>query len=84
MTQKQMIRKHLEMFGSITPALALNEYACARLSARISELREDGMNIETIERKAINRFGKRIQYTERYVLKEGGNTDEQKNAEDVR
>ena len=84
MTQKEMIRKHLEMFGSITPALALNEYACARLSARISELREDGMNIETIERKAINRFGKRIQYTERYVLREGGNTDEQKNAEDVR
>lgn len=83
MTQKEMIRKHLELFGSITPALALNEYACARLSARISELREDGMNIETIERKAINRFGKRIQYTERYVLKEGGNTDEQKNAEDV-
>ena len=84
MTQKQMIQDHLQRFGSITPEQARIEYACARLSARISELREDGMNIETIERKAINRFGKRIQYTERYVLREGGNTDEQKNAEDVR
>lgn len=83
MTQKQMIQDHLQRFGSITPAQALQEYACARLSARISELREEGMNIETVERKAINRFGKRIMYTEKYILKEGGNTNEQKNAEDV-
>lgn len=83
MTQKEMIRKHLEMFGSITPALALNEYACARLSARISELREDGMNIETVERKAVNRFGKKISFTEKYVLKEGGNKNESKTIEDA-
>ena len=85
MTQKQMIMAHLLQFGSITPETALHEYACARLSARISELRlEEGLNIETVERKAINRFGKRIQYTEKYVLKEGGKNNEQKNAEDMR
>jgi hypothetical protein len=83
MTQKQMIREHLLRFGSITPALALNEYACARLSARIAELRADGYCIETVERKTINRFGKKIQYTEKYVLKEGGNTNEPKEAEDM-
>lgn len=87
MTQKQMIEAHLLQCGSITPAEALREYACARLSARISELREDGYMIETVERKAINRFGKRIQYTEKYVLKttpkEGGNNDEPKEAEDM-
>jgi hypothetical protein len=83
MTQKQMIEAHLLQCGSITPAEALREYACARLSARIAELREDGYCIETVERKAINRFGKKIQYTEKYVLKEGGKKNEQKNAEDL-
>ena len=83
MTQKQMIEAHLLQFGSITPALALNEYSCARLSARISELREDGYMIETVERKSINRFGKRIRYTEKYVLKEGGKQNEQKTSEDM-
>ena len=85
MTQKQMILEHLQLFGSITPEQARILYACARLSARMSELRlEDGLTIETVERKAVNRFGKRIQYTEKYVLKEGGKTNEQKNAEDMR
>ena len=83
MTQKHMIEAHLLQCGSITPAEAQREYACARLSARIAELREDGYCIETVERKAINRFGKKIQYTEKYVLKEGGKKNEQKNAEDL-
>ena len=68
MTQKEMIRKHLEMFGSITPAQALTEYACARLSARISELRKDGLVIQTVDRRTVNRFGKKIKYTEKYIL----------------
>ena len=84
LTQKQMIERHLLTFGSITPEIALREYACARLSARIAELREDGYCIETIERKSTNRFGKRIRYTEKYVLKEGGKQNEQKITEDMR
>lgn len=80
MTQRQMIRMHLEMFGSITPALALNEYACARLSARISELREEGLKIETVERTIVNRFGKKVSFAEKYVLK-GVEKNEPNNAE---
>lgn len=68
MTQKEMIQDHLQRFGSITPAQALTEYACARLSARISELRKDGFVIETVDRKTVNRFGKKIKYTEKYIL----------------
>ena len=83
MTQKQMIQMHLLQCGSITPEQARTEYACARLSARISELRADGMNIETVERKAVNRFGKKISFTEKYVLKEGGNKNESKTIEDA-
>lgn len=83
MTQKQMIRKHLEMFGSITPALALNEYACARLSARISELRDEGMTITTQEKTVVNRFGKKVKFAEKYILTKEVNMNEQKNAEDI-
>ena len=83
MTQKQMIRKHLEMFGSITPNLALNEYACARLSARISELRDEGMTITTQEKTIVNRFGKKVKFAEKYILTKEVTENEQKNAEDV-
>lgn len=68
MTQKEMIRKHLLQFGSITPEQARTEYACARLSARISELREDGYIIETVEKTITNRFGKKVTFAEKYVL----------------
>lgn len=68
MTQKQMIQEHLLQFGEITPETARTEYACARLSARIAELRDDGMYIETKEKKITNRFGKKVKYAEKYVV----------------
>lgn len=47
MTQKENIKKHLEDYGAITPIEALNLYGCFRLGARIYDLKEDGMEIET-------------------------------------
>lgn len=69
MTQKNMILWHLLHYGSISPETARTEYACARLSARISELRDDGFIIETVDRHIINRFGKKVKYTEKYILR---------------
>lgn len=46
-TQKTLIMEHLKRFGSIEPLTALREYGCYRLSARISELRKEGVNIRT-------------------------------------
>lgn len=80
MTQRQMIRMHLLQCGSITPETARTEYACARLSARISELREEGLKIETVERTIVNRFGKKVSFAEKYVLK-GVEKNEPNNAE---
>lgn len=47
MSQTTQIQRHLEKGKSITPIDALNKYGCFRLAARISDLRNDGMNIKT-------------------------------------
>lgn len=44
-TQKQLIRAYLEAGKTITPMVAFQEYGCLNLSARIAELKYDGMAI---------------------------------------
>ncbi len=46
-TQKKRIKEQLIKGAGITPMHALNKYGCFRLSARIWELRNEGMNIIT-------------------------------------
>lgn len=48
MTQTEMIRAHLEAGREITPIDALEQYGCFRLAARIKELRNQGLPIETL------------------------------------
>lgn len=47
MTQTQQIKEHLQKGQAITPLDALMKYGCLRLAARISDLRNEGMNIRT-------------------------------------
>jgi hypothetical protein len=47
-THTKQIKEHLEKYGHINPLVALNEYGCFRLGARIHELRNAGMDIKTI------------------------------------
>jgi biotin operon repressor len=49
-TQKELIRRHL-IRQPISPLEALEKYGCFRLAARIAELREDGLDIETVHTK---------------------------------
>lgn len=42
MTQKEMIKWHLENYDGITTMEAFNWYGITRLAARIHELRQDG------------------------------------------
>jgi hypothetical protein len=63
MTQTELIRAHLQSGVPITPMDALNQYGCARLAARIDELRKTGLDIETLTKK---RNGKRFA---EYVLR---------------
>lgn len=47
MSQTRQIREHLESGRSITPREALRLYGCFRLGARIWDLRDAGLDIET-------------------------------------
>ena len=58
MTHSQAIAEHLKKHGTITPMIALNEYGCYRLSARIKELRSV-MDIKTERVPYINHEGKK-------------------------
>jgi hypothetical protein len=46
-SQTQLIKNHLESGNSITPIEALNLFGCFRLSARIKDLRDQGLDITT-------------------------------------
>jgi hypothetical protein len=63
MTQTDMILRHMQTFGSITPVEALKEYGCFRLAARINDLRAE-YDIETTTIERVNQFGKKVRFAE--------------------
>lgn len=68
MTMKNRIKQHLERKGSITTNEAFRDLGCTRLSEYIRQLREEGMDIETVNISGINRFGEKTHYG-RYELR---------------
>lgn len=50
-TQIEKVRRHLEAGKSITPLLAMGVYGISRLSSVIEDLRNEGMEIDTILRR---------------------------------
>ena len=69
MTQEQKILKHLCERGGITSMEAFQMYGITRLSARICDLRRQGVQISNQRQKARNRGGE-VVYFNRYVLTE--------------
>lgn len=69
MTQEQKILKHLCERGGITSMEAFQMYGITRLSARICDLRRQGVQISNQRQKARNRDGETV-YFDRYVLTE--------------
>lgn len=69
-SQRAAIRTFLERGNSLTALQALNHFGCARLAARIDELRNAGMSIETRWLRLQNRQGKWVRVAE-YRLAEG-------------
>lgn len=45
LSQCELIMRHLRLYGSITPLVALKKYGCMRLGARIWDLRKCGHSI---------------------------------------
>lgn len=66
-SQNKTVLKHLMEHGSITPREAVNLYDIWRLSARIYDLRDKGIEIETLQIENINTTGTHA----KYILREG-------------
>lgn len=67
MTQIERILRHLNEYGSITQAEAIQEYGIMRLASRISDMRKNGVNITKTTEKGKNRFDEPVSYA-RYRL----------------
>lgn len=69
MTQKEMIVKYIQDFGSISTYEAFVDLGIARLASRICDLKNDGYAIEKKIIKTKNRYGKSVHYA-RYRIGE--------------
>lgn len=67
MTQKELIIKYMEDFGSITTIEAFTDLGITKLTTRISELRKDGYIIASKKIDKKNRYGKPVKFN-RYWL----------------
>jgi hypothetical protein len=57
-----MVLRHMEMFGEISPAIALGEYGIQRLASRISDLKKRGIRINSRLYSGHNRIGLPVRY----------------------
>lgn len=60
--QKERILRHLEDFGSITSAEAMQDYGIMRLASRVDELRKQGHPIVTEVVEGRNRYGEKTRW----------------------
>lgn len=67
--QCDMILAHLKRYGWINDDIARRDYGCKRLPSRISDLRANGYSIATIKKTAVNRFGKKVTFADRYTMR---------------
>lgn len=67
MSQTQQLRKYLERHQRIDPMTALHKLGIYRLGARIYDLREAGVSIETNRKHVKTRSGYKARVAE-YVL----------------
>jgi len=72
-TQKQLVLKYMNDFGSISPLEAFKDLGITRLAARVSDLKEEGVVINSTRESTLSRYGKRVSYC-RYTL--GGKTND--------
>ena len=68
-TQNNMILEYMRKNGAITRVDALRFCSCANLTARITDLRKHGHDIQTIRTHGVNQFGRNINYG-RFILRE--------------
>ena len=62
MTQRELIHKYLDDFGSITPMDAFRDLGITKLATRISEMRSDGEEFKIDYEVSKNRYGKSCRF----------------------
>lgn len=70
MSQKDVIRKHLVSYGSITSWEAIQHYRVTRLAAVISLLKKDGLEIDSTPQFEEGDGTKTGRHYTKYVLRE--------------
>lgn len=63
MTQCDLILRHLQDYGHISPVEAFSEYGIMRLAARIADLKDRGVHIVPVRTSGKNRYGEKVSYT---------------------
>ena len=66
-TQAERVLAYIEQFGSITQYEALQDLGCMRLASRISDLKKNGIPIQSEVIAVKNRFGENC-YIKKYSL----------------
>lgn len=69
-TQCKMVLTHLQAGFGITDEEAREKYGIHRLSGRIYDLRNAGHKILSVDRKCINRYGRKVRFVEYRLVKE--------------
>lgn len=70
-TQADRVLDYIKKFGSITTLEAFRDLGVTRLSARIFELRDKGLNIDSTNVTSKNRYGENCTYAKYFIRKEG-------------
>ena len=70
MRQEQRIYEYMKKHGGITAKEAADELGVMRLSARIFDLREQGIEISDERVKGVNRYGETCHFTRYKVVEE--------------
>ena len=66
-TQKELVLRHLQDYGSISSWEGFTDYGITRLSAIIYNLRSDGVQISSETITTTNRYGNPTHYS-KYIL----------------
>ena len=68
MNQQKRILEYMKAHGGITAAEAFQHLGVMRLSARIKEMRQDGVDIITQRMEGRNRYGETVHFTKYKVM----------------
>lgn len=70
MTQNQMVLNHLKNIGSLTRLGAMDLYGISELNTRVCNLRSEGHMIGSRNKSVVNRYGRKVNVSEYYLIKE--------------